>query len=265
MVFVRATATALFNFLVHRPRDKVARCQVFKSWGIALHKPLAIAVEQNAALSAHAFGNQHARARDARGVELPELHVFERNARTGGHAHAIAGIDKGIGRGGPDTAGPAGGKDRDLSLKHHDLAGLHFERNHPDTGTFAITNNVKGHPFHKELRAGPDIALIEGVQERMAGAVGGRTGPLHGLFAQVGGVPAKRPLIDGAVGVAVKRHAKVLKLIDHLGCLAAHKLNGVLVTEVVRPFYSVKHVPVPVVLAHVAQRRANTALGRYGV
>ena len=40
----------------------------------------------------------------------------------------------------------------------------------------------------------------------------------------------------------------------------AHEFNGVLIAQPVRPFYRVKHVPAPVVLTHVAERRTDTTL-----
>jgi len=76
---------------------------------------------------------------------------------------------------------------------------------------------------------------------------------------------AKRALIDRAVGVAVKRHAHVLKVIDNLGCFTAHVLDGVLVAKPVGTFDSVVKVVVPVVFTHVSERCANAALRSNGV
>ena len=111
----------------------------------------------------------------------------------------------------------------------------------------------------------PDVTLVKRVQQGVAGTVGGRTGARHGLLAQVGRVAPKRTLVDGAVGIAVERHAEVLELVDDLRRLAAHEFDGVLVTEVVGALDGVKHVPVPVVLAHVAQRGPDAALCRHRV
>ena len=57
----------------------------------------------------------------------------------------------------------------------------------------------------------------------------------------------------------------MFEVIDHARRLAAHVFNGILVTEPVRALDRVIKVKVPVVLAHVAQRRANTALRGHGV
>ena len=99
----------------------------------------------------------------------------------------------------------------------------------------------------------------------MTGSVGCSTGPLDGLFTHIRRVSTEGALINGSVGIAIKRHSKVLKLIDHLGCLTAHKLNGILVTKIVRALYRIEHMPIPIVVAHIAQRGANPALGRHRV
>ena len=99
----------------------------------------------------------------------------------------------------------------------------------------------------------------------MASTIGRRAGTLNRLFAEVGGVPAERTLIDRAIGIAIEGHAEVLKLVDHLRCHLAHVLDRVLVTQVVGPLDGVKHMPVPVVLTHVAERCTNTALGGHGM
>ena len=105
-----------------------------------------------------------------------------------------------------------------------------------------------------------DVLLVQRVQHRVAGAVGCRAGALHGLLAVVGRVAAERTLVDGAVGIAVERHAEVLELVDDLGRLAAHELDGVLVAEPVGTLDGVEEMVVPVVFRHVAQRRADAAL-----
>jgi len=109
------------------------------------------------------------------------------------------------------------------------------------------------------------ILLVERVQHGVTSAVGSSTCALHRFFAVIGGVPAKWSLVNGAVWVAVKGHAHVFQLIHHLGCFAAHVLNGVLVAEPIRPFDGVVKVIVPIVFRHIAQGRTNATLGSHGV
>src|SRR5215468_9217927 len=96
----------------------------------------------------------------------------------------------------------------------------------------------------------------------MTGAIGSRTGTLGGAFAVMGGHAAERPLVDLAVFGAREWNAPVLELVDRSGCVAAQVLDCILIAEPVRPLHGVVHVPAPVVLAHVAERRRNAALRR---
>ena len=113
------------------------------------------------------------------------------------------------------------------------------------------------------MRLRSHIALIERVQHGMTGTVGCRARTLHGLFTKVGGMPAKRPLINRAIGITIERHAEMLQLIDDLGRFATHELNRILITEIIAALDSVKHVPVPAVFGHVAERSTDTTLRRH--
>src|SRR5207302_403547 len=70
---------------------------------------------------------------------------------------------------------------------------------------------------------------------------------------------------DAAAFGARERHAVVLQLDHRRRRLLAHQLDRVLVAEPIRALDGVVHVPAPVVLTHVAQRRADSALGSHGV
>ena len=80
MVFIWTAAPPFLDFLVHGTGDEVARRQIFERGRVAFHEALTQAVEQNCALPAAALGEQHARTGNPRGVELPELHVLQRNS-----------------------------------------------------------------------------------------------------------------------------------------------------------------------------------------
>ena len=141
-----------------------------------------------------------------------------------------------------------------------DLARLHLQGGDAQDVAFGVADQVQRHPLHEEVGAGLHVLLVQRVQHGVTGSVGRGTGALHRLFAIVGGVAAKRALVDGAVWVAVKGHARVLEFVHHLGRLAAHELDGVLVTQPVRTLDGVEEVVMPVVFAHVAQRGTDTAL-----
>ena len=79
-----------------------------------------------------------------------------------------------------------------------------------------IADQVERHPFDEELGARAHVALVQRVQQRVAGTVGRGAGALDRLLAEVGRVAAERALVDRAVRVAVERHAEVLELVDDL-------------------------------------------------
>ena len=198
-------------------------------------------------------------------MELPELHVLERNAGARGHAEPVAGVDERVARRGEDASGAAGREQRGLRLQDHDVARLHLERHHAEDVAVGVADQVERHPFDEELRARADVLLVERVEQRVAGAIGGGAGALHRLLAEVRHVAAERPLVDRAVGVAVERHPEVLELVDDLRRHLAHVFDRVLVAEPVGALDRVVHVPEPAVLGHVAQSGADAALRGDGV
>jgi hypothetical protein len=224
-----------------------------------------VLVDQIAALAAHAFGNQAAHFRDAGRVELPELHVFQRQPGAQHHAETVAGIDVGVGGMAKDAAGAAGGQQRGARLEQARLAGLDLQRHHAQHIAFFVADQVQREELVEELRARGDVALVQRVQQRMAGAVGGGAGADGLLAAVVLRLAAKRALVDLAVFQARERQAHVLQFVHRAGCIAAHELDGVLVAQVIRSLHGVIHVPVPVVIRHVGQRRRDAALRRHGM
>ena len=186
-------------------------------------------------------------------MELPEFHVFQRNARTSGHAQTVARVDESICGGCKNSACAASGQQHSLGVQDVQIACFHFEGGDADDIAFRVANKVKGHPLYKEAGFGLDVLLVQSVQHGVTRTVSGSASTLNWFFTVVGGVAAKRTLVNGAVRVAVKRHAHVLKVVHNLGRFAAHEFNGVLVAEPVGTLDGVVEVVVPVVIGHVAQ------------
>ena len=173
VVGVRAAAAAFLDLGGHRARHHVAARQVLGVGRVALHEALAVLVDEEAALAAHAFGDQHARAVHAGRVELPELHVLQRNAGARRHAEAVAGVDEGVGAGVEDAARAAGGEQRRLGLQDGDLAGLHLQRGDAEhRAVLRVADEVQRHPLDEELRVRAHVLLVQRVQHGVAGAVG---------------------------------------------------------------------------------------------
>ena len=198
-------------------------------------------------------------------MELPELQVLQRNACTGSHAQAITGVDEGVGRSSKDAACTTRGQQHGLGVQLIQITGFQLQRGDANDVTLLVADQVQCHPLHEEVGLGSDVLLVQRVQHGVASAVSSGTGALYGLFAVVGGVAAEGALVNGAVGVAVKRHAEVLQLHNHFGSFAAHEFHGVLVRQPVAPLDGVVEVIVPVVVGHIAQRCGHATLGCHGV
>ncbi len=264
VVLLRTDAPALADLDGHRTADHVARRQVLGIRRIALHEALALGVPEDAALAAHALGDQAARPVDAGRVKLHELHVLQRQPGAQHHAAAVAGAGVGGGAGEIGAAIAAGGQDGHLRQEPVQLAGGHVERD--DAAALAVLHDqVDREVLDEEAGAVLQRLLVQRVQHGVPGAVRRRAGALRDALAIVRGHAAERPLVDAPVLGAGERHAVVLELEHGARRLLAHELDGVLVAEPVRALDGVVEVEAPVVLAHVAERGADAALRRHRV
>ena len=60
-----------------------------------------------------------------------------------------------------------------LACRIIDLAGLHLQRDDAEHVAVGVADEVERHPLDEELRVRAHVALVERVQHRVAGAVGG--------------------------------------------------------------------------------------------
>ncbi len=136
-----------------------------------------------------------------------------------------------------------------------------------DAAAFAVVHDqVEREIFDEEVGVVAQALLVERVQHRVAGAVGGGAGALRGgAFAHVLGHAAERALVDLAFVGAAERQAGMLELVDRGRRFAAQIFDRVLVAEPVGALDGVVHVPGPVVRTHVAEAGGDAALRRDGV
>ena len=169
------------------------------------------------------------------------------------------------GAGGVGAAIAAGGEDGGLGAKTVQRAVVELQRDHAAADALVVHDQVDGEELDVEFGGMAQRLAVHGVQHGVAGAVGGSAGALRLALAVVQRHAAERPLVDLAVFGARERHAPVFELVDRLGRVAHHVFDGVLVAQPVRPLDGVVHMPAPVVLVHVAERRRNAALGGHRV
>jgi len=213
VVLVGTAAAALAHLVGHGPGHDVTRREVLDGGGVALHEALALRVAQDATLAAGGLGDEDAQAREARGVELHELHVLQRQAVAEGDGHAVTGEGVRVGGGLEDLARAAGGEDHGLGLEHVQLTGGELVGHHTGRATplrGVHHDEVQHVVLVEELHVVLDARLVEGLQDHVTGAVGRVARAAHGVLAVVAGVPAEAALVDLALGGAVERQPHVL-------------------------------------------------------
>ena len=84
--------------------------------------------------------------------------------------------------------------------------------------TWPLASRIRSSAIHstKNWVRALHVPLVERVQHRVAGAVGGAARALHRALAEILRVAAEGPLVDRAVLVAVEGHAVVLELVHRL-------------------------------------------------
>ena len=127
---VLADAAALADLHRHRAADDIARGQVLRVGRVAFHEAFAARIGEVAALAARAFGDQAARAVDAGGMELHELHVLQRQTGAQHHAATVAGAGVRRRAGEPGAAVAAGREHRRLRAEAVQRAVGEVQRDH---------------------------------------------------------------------------------------------------------------------------------------
>src|SRR5690606_8750302 len=187
------------NFHDHRTRNHIAASQILGIGRIALHEAFAVLVDQIAAFAATTLGDEHTGTGNAGRVELPHFDILHREARAQRHANTVAGIDVRIGGRCEDATGTAGGEYRRLRLHVYDFPGFHADRDDAGDNVVLILDQIDGVPLIEELGVVLHVGLVQGVQQRVTGTVGGSagTGGLGGIVRALG-LAAERALINAA-------------------------------------------------------------------
>jgi hypothetical protein len=257
-------AAPLANLDGHGAADHVARRQVFRIRCIALHEALAGGVRQVSPLASRPFSNETTGAIDPGRVELHEFHVLQRQAGSKRHPAPVAGARVRRGAREPRSAVAAGGQNDLVRAEAMQRAVGHVEGD--DAAALAVFHNqVEGEVFDEKTRLMLQRLLIQGMQHGVPGAIGRRAGSLRNSLAEMRGHPAEGPLIYLAVLGARERHSIVFEFDNGRRRFLAHEFDGVLISQPVRTLHGVIHMPAPIVVAHVAERRGYAALRSDGM
>src|SRR5712691_7827459 len=244
--------TAFLEFRGHSAGDDVARPELHLVGHVALQEPLAVLVDQVAALSADGFGDQDAGEWQAGGMELHHLHVLQPDARAIRERHAVAGADVAVGRERVNTSEAARREDHRLRGDRLESTASHVDRDH------AYAARILDEQLGRERFVVPvDLLVLErclkdGVQHVEAGLVGREARPPRGHAA-------KRPRRDLAVWLPTPRAAPVLHLDDLDRRLTYERFDHILVGQVVRALDGVEGVGLIAVLG--PQHGCGTTFG----
>ena len=252
-VILVGTNTAPFtDFDGHRARHHVARGKVLRAGRITLHKAFAFRIGEIAAFAAHPFGDQHAGAINAGGMELHKLHILKRQAGTQHHGAAVTRLGVGAGAGEIGPAIAASGENDLAGAETMDGAIVQIPRHHADADAI-VHDEVEREIFDEEVHIVFHALAIQRVQNGVAGAVGCGAGALCDAFPVMRGHAAEGALVDFAFRCARERHAEMLQLVNRFRRITAEIFDRVLIAQPVRPLDGVVHVPAPVILAHIAE------------
>ena len=198
-------------------------------------------------------------------MELHELHVLQGQAPSQHHRASVAGAGVGRSAGEVSAAVSAGREHRHVGAEAVQGAVFQAPREHSAAGSVVVEEQVDGEVLQEKLGVVLQALLVERVQDGVAGPVGSGTGALGNAFAEAGGHAAERALVNPAVLGTGEGNSVVFEFHYRGNRLTAHVLDGVLVAQPVGALDGVVHVPRPVVLPHVSQRRAHPSLGGHGV
>ncbi len=254
-------ATTALDLRRLRARDDIAGRELERVRRVARHEPLAVAVDEEAALAAAALRDEDAARVERRRVELHELHVLQRKTGVERHRHAVAVAGVRVRRRAIDATHSAGGEnDR---LPGDELETAVHEVPADDTDAAPVLDHetpceVLLVHVQRSLLLALHQLLVEHVDEDVAGDVCRVDRARRARRAE-------RPLRELPLVVPREDAAPVLELVDVAGRLVREDLDRVLVAEVVGALHRVECVRLRTVLRSVPERRVDPALGRAGV
>mmetsp|Transcript_18145 Transcript_18145/g.53028 ORF Transcript_18145/g.53028 Transcript_18145/m.53028 type:complete len:423 (-) Transcript_18145:356-1624(-) len=231
VVIVLSDSPTLANLHGHGAGDHVPRGEVLGRRRVALHEPLPLRVPQDTTLSAASLGYEAPSAVDARGVELHELRIFVGQASTHGHGIPVsgAGMRRGAGEVCPTVA--TGGQDGVGCVDSVQTTVFHAHGQHANTPALVVHDEIQGKVLNEVRRVEGQGPAIERVQHGVARAVRSSRATVRlATLAKVQGLASEGALVDLALLGARKGHPEGLELEDSFGSLAAHVVDGVLIT-----------------------------------
>src|SRR5690606_1483299 len=131
----------------------------------------AIFVDQITALASATLSDQYAGTGNAGGVELPHFDILQRKPGSGCHTDSVTSVDVGIGGGCIYASGASGGKYRGFGPDINRFPIFQIDGNYAHHRAILVFHQINGKPLIQENSIVFDVLLIEGMQQRVSGAV----------------------------------------------------------------------------------------------
>lgn len=265
VVLFGADTSAFVDFHGDGPRHHVSRRQVLGRGGVSFHESFPFRVDEETTFTSSPFSDQAPGTVDTRGVELHELHVFKREPGSRRHGEPVT--STGVGRGTREvgTPVPTGGQHRLVGAESVDGPVFLVVGDDPDT-LAVLHQQVGGEELDEEVGVVSERLPVQRVQQRVPGSVGDGTGSVGlATLTVLLRLTPESSLVDSAFVVSREGHPVAFQFVDGVGGFLGHVVDGVLVTKPIGTLDGVVHVPVPVVLVHVAEGGVDPPLGGDGV
>ena len=168
---VLAADSAPFGDLeIDRAGDDVARGEVLhRQRGIALHEPLSLVIQEDAAFATHRLGQEKPELVHPGRVELEELHVLQRQPAAVWDGHPVTGEGVRVGGYLEDLAVAASGDENRAGSEGMQLAGRQLQSDHPLTRPPGPSGNARSRTWYssKNATSRPDALLVQGLEDRV--------------------------------------------------------------------------------------------------
>ncbi len=164
VIALRAKPPAFKYLDDHRSSDNIPTRKIFGRRRVALHKPLAIAVNKISAFATTAFCYQRTGTCNAGGMKLPHFHILHRYAGSQRHAKTVTSAHQRICSRRINAARPTCGQYRAFGGDVHHFAGLNAKGDDSGKYPILIFHEIDGKPLVHEGCVRFHVSLVESVQ-----------------------------------------------------------------------------------------------------
>ncbi|KAH3663545.1 hypothetical protein OGAPHI_004946 [Ogataea philodendri] len=265
VIFVGTNTSSSVDFHGDSSGNHISGSKILGGWCVSFHKSLTLAVQQVSTFSSGTFSDQTSRTVDTRRMELDKLQVLQWETCSADHGISITGT--GVGRGTREVSSSVTtcGNDRVRSLESVKGSVLLVVCNAPHTFS-VVHQQVHGKELDEVVGVVSERLTVQSVQKSVTGSVcNGTSSVCLTTLTELLGLTAKGSLVNLSLLRSREWKTVVFQLDNRVWGFSCHVVDGVLVSQPVRTFDSVVHVPSPFVRVHVTESGVDTTLSCHSV